>query len=279
MLRRHDPAPRRRRAARRGGLGLRPGRRSPRRRHHPELRGDRLRRSSGGRVTAVETSARPHRRRPDRHGGRRPFLACSPAMAGFALPLQSYTLQAMVSEPMKPCLDMSSPRPSPRRLCQPVRQGRAGDGRRARSLPVLCPARQFPDDADGGRRACSRCSRPSATLKLMRQWGGIVDIVAGQLADPRSVAGRGPVSQLRLGHGRLQGDPGRRHLARPHPRHRRASPDLGALRPFARFDTGALIDEAATPASRTRRRPCSSFPVPGAASGPRWSSAMPAMPA
>ena len=49
-------------------------------------------------------------------------------------------------------------------------------------------------------------------LKLMRQWAGIVDVVP----DSSPIIGPRPskaVPQLRLGHGRLQGDSRRRHAA------------------------------------------------------------------
>ena len=48
---------------------------------------------------------RPHRARTG-SGWRSPAIPRVLAgMAGFALPMQLYTLQAMVSEPVKPCLD------------------------------------------------------------------------------------------------------------------------------------------------------------------------------
>src|SRR5688572_23773100 len=60
---------------------------------------------SAGGLVAVETSR--GRIVADRFGmavaGHSSVLA---GMAGFELPLQSYTLQAMVSEPVKPCLDL-----------------------------------------------------------------------------------------------------------------------------------------------------------------------------
>jgi sarcosine oxidase, subunit beta len=102
-------AARRHRAARRGRLGLCPGRCRARRRHHPELRGDRHRPQGQDRVVGVETEKgfigrrrsacrrRPHLGR-DGDGGR--------AHAAGELPLQ-----ALVSEPVKPvfpCVVMSN---------------------------------------------------------------------------------------------------------------------------------------------------------------------------
>ena len=45
-------------------------------------------------------------------------------------------------------------------------------------------------------------------LRMLRNWGGIVDVTPGPLADHRQDPGAGPVRQLRLGHRRIQGDAG-----------------------------------------------------------------------
>ena len=85
-------------------------------------------------------------------------------------------------------------------------------------------------------------------LRMLRNWGGIVDTHAGPLADHRADAGAGAVRQLRLGHGRVQGDARARAMCS-----RRRSPG-GEPHPIAapfgldRFRTGRLIDEAAAAA-------------------------------
>ena len=109
---RHDPlsrprrgaaAARRRRPPRRGCLGLCARRLGARRRHHPELRGDghRPRRIRGGR-RACETTRGAIRTKKIGvvAAGHTSVLM---AMAGVRMPLESYPLQALVSEPVKPC--------------------------------------------------------------------------------------------------------------------------------------------------------------------------------
>ena len=75
-----------------------------RRRHHPELRGDRLSRRERPRHRRRD-HARDHRA-PARSAWSRPGTSSVVAeMAGFRLPIQSHPLQALVSEPVKPILD------------------------------------------------------------------------------------------------------------------------------------------------------------------------------
>ena len=47
-------------------------------------------------------------------------------------------------------------------------------------------------------------------LKMLRQWGGIVDMTGDRSPIIGHDAGSGHLPQLRLGHRRLQGDPGLR---------------------------------------------------------------------
>ena len=84
--------------------------------------------------------ARPRERREDhaRHASRAERIGIAAAghssvlakLAGFRLPVTSYALQAMVSEPVKPMLGHRDAVPRYRRLRQPVRQRRDGDRRR-----------------------------------------------------------------------------------------------------------------------------------------------------
>ena len=158
--RRDLAAARRGGAARRGRLGLCPRRRCARRRHHRELRGDRD----------------PHRRRPGRRGrddarhdrrrqgrdlrrralfgaggdGRGAPAAAEPPAAGAGVGAGQAGARLRRDVEHGAC------------LCQPVGQGRAGDGRRHRRVQLLRPARLVPDHrgADGGARSsCSRSSR------------------------------------------------------------------------------------------------------------------------
>ena len=74
-------------------------------------------------------------------------------MAGFRLPIESVALQALVSEPIKPCMDVRRDGQHRARLHEPVRQGRDGDRRRHRRLQQLHPARLLPPYRGDGARA------------------------------------------------------------------------------------------------------------------------------
>ena len=136
-------APRRHRAPRRGGLGLRARRQRSRRAHPAELRGDRHRPRRRTASTGVRTT-----RGPIRCASLCLVVAGSSGvladMAGFRLPIESVALQALVSEPIKPLLDCVVMANTVHGYVSPVRQGRDGDRRRRRRLQQLHPARQLP---------------------------------------------------------------------------------------------------------------------------------------
>ena len=209
-------------------------------------------------VTGIERSAerrgRPASRRRAASSARRRSASSPPAirrvvmaMAGVRLPIESYPLQALVSEPVKPvfpCVVMSNT------VHAYISQSDKGElvigaGTDAyisytqtgglhistHTLDAICelfPIFRAPEDAAqlGRHRRCH----------------------AGPLADHRQDAGAGPLRQLRLGHRRLQGDAGLGPClrARPSP----AASRTRSPRPFTleRFRTGRLIDEAAAAA-------------------------------
>ena len=169
------------------------------------------------------------------------------AMAGVRMPLESYPLQALVSEPVKPmfpCVVMSNT------IHAYMSQSDKGElvigaGTDAytsysqtgglhianHTLEAICEL--FPDRSPHAHAA---------------QLGRHRRRHARPLADHRQDAGSGPVRQLRLGHRRLQGDAG---LG---PRVRRTRSPRGEPHPITapftldRFRTGRLIDEAAAAA-------------------------------
>jgi sarcosine oxidase subunit beta len=110
--------------------------------------------------------------------------------------------------------------------------------------PIARPAACISPPIRWRRSAsCSRCSR----MRMLRNWGGIVDVTP----DRSPIIGKTPVPgllcQLRLGHRRLQGDAGLGPCLRPYGRDRRAASDQRALhaRPLPHRP---LIDEAAAAA-------------------------------
>ena len=107
-------------------------------------------RREGGRVTGVETT--------------KGFIGCDKLgivvaghsgvmaeRAGFRLPIESVALQALVSEPIKPVMDVVVMANTRAWLHEPVRQGRDGDRRRRGRLQQLHAARLLPPR--GGDRA------------------------------------------------------------------------------------------------------------------------------
>ncbi len=80
------------------------GAEAPRRRHHPELRGDGFSASRADACSGVETTPRTNRRR---HVGMRSpaTLRAGGSWPAFACRSRAMALQAMVTEPVKPVLD------------------------------------------------------------------------------------------------------------------------------------------------------------------------------
>jgi sarcosine oxidase subunit beta len=115
------------------------------------------------------------------------------ALAGFELPLQSYTLQAMVSEPLKPCLNMVSLSTSTGSYISQSDKGELVMGGNLDRSPSYAQR--------GGFRVTRSVVAPLlelfpsfSTLRLMRQWGGTVDASP----DNSPIIGPAPVEGLYL---------------------------------------------------------------------------------
>lgn len=196
---------------------------------------------SAGRVVAVETTR--GRIAADRFGmaaaGHSSVLA---TMAGFRLPLQSYALQAMVSEPLKPCLGQVV---SSSVNGAYVSQSDKGE------LVIGGNLDRCPSYAQRGSFLVTQSviaplvdMFPAfASLKLMRQWAGIVDTSP----DNSPIIGPAPVEGLYLncgwGTGGFKAIPAGgtllAHLlatGRHHP--------ISAPFDLSRFTSGHLVDEA-----------------------------------
>ena len=145
-----------------------------------------------GRIVAVQTTR--GNVRAERFGlavaGHSSALA---SLAGFELPLQSYTLQAMVSEPVKPCLNMVSLSTSTGSYISQSDKGELVMGGNLDRSPSYAQR--------GGFRVTQSVVAPLlemfpcfSTLKLMRQWGGTVDTSP----DNSPIIGPAPVEGLYL---------------------------------------------------------------------------------
>ena len=199
-------------------------------------------RGPGGQVTGVET--RRGRIRAERVGiaaaGHSSVLA---RLAGFRLPVTSYALQAMVTEPLKPRLDKVVISPGTGAY---VSQSDKGEMVIGGGLDL------FPSYAQRGSFAVLQ-SVVAATLaifpsfsrlRLLRQWAGIVDVVY----DSSPIIGATPVPELYIncgwGTGGFKAIPAGgwtlAHVLATGRNHELAEPFQ-----LERFITGRLIDEAA----------------------------------
>jgi sarcosine oxidase subunit beta len=193
-----------------------------------------------GRVTAIETSR--GRIVADRFGmavaGHSSVLA---GLAGFGLPLQSYTLQAMVSEPVKPCLDVVVSSSSHGAYVSQSDKGELVMGGNLDRCPSYAQRGNFPV-TQSVVASLIEMFPAFASLKLMRQWGGIVDTSP----DNSPILGPSPVEGLYLncgwGTGGFKAIPAGgtlfAHILATGQHHPISAPfDL------TRFDSGATIDE------------------------------------
>jgi sarcosine oxidase subunit beta len=164
-------------------------------------------------------------------------------MAGLKLPIVSTTLQAMVSEPVKPILDGVVISPTVHAYVSQSDRGEILVGGRADGYPSYGQRGTFPAQEETFT-AMLNLFPSFSRLKMMRQWAGIVDISP----DTSPFVGKTPVTGLYLsagwGTGGFKGIPaGGDTLAytiandRPH--------DL--ITPFSldRLHTGFLVNEAA----------------------------------
>ncbi len=167
-------------------------------------------------------------------------------MAGVRLPLESYPLQALVSEPVKPvfpCVVMSNT------IHAYISQSDKGElvigaGTDAYTSYTQRGALHIPSHA---LEAICELFPMFRRLRMLRNWGGIVDVSP----DRSPIIGRTPVPGLYVncgwGTGGFKATPGSAHLFawtmahdEPHP--------INAPFTLERFRDGTLIDEAAAAA-------------------------------
>ena len=204
-----------------------------------------IQRDADGAVCGVETSRGTIRtRKIGVVRGRHTSVVM--AMAGLRMPLESYPLQALVTEPVKPCFPcvvMSKPS----RLHQPVRQGRTGDRRRHRCLHLLYAARRAAHRRRTRWTRSASCSPSSAACACCATGPASSTsrpTVAHHRARPRC---RASTSTAAGAPGGFKATPGPPHLfastiARDEPH------AINAPFTLERFRDGRLIDEAAAAA-------------------------------
>ncbi|MFC3230213.1 sarcosine oxidase subunit beta family protein [Marinibaculum pumilum] len=167
-------------------------------------------------------------------------------MAGFRLPLASVPLQAMVSEPIKPVLDVVVMSGSVHVYVSQSDKGELVIGGGTDSHASYSQRGSF-DMIEEMAGPLLEMFPAFSRLRMLRQWGGIVDVTA----DRSPIIGHSPVAGLYLncgwGTGGFKATPGSGHvfaatIARdePHP--------MAAPFGLDRFRSGALVDEAAAAA-------------------------------
>ena len=165
------------------------------------------------------------------------------AKAGFALPLHVYTLQAMVSEPIKPCLDTVILYPGAGTYVSQSDKGELVIGGGIDRVPSYAQ-RGNPPVQETVISGLLEMFPSFGQLKMLRQWGGIVDVTP----DSSPLIGPSPLPGLSLncgwGTGGFKAIPAGgwlfAHLLATGRHHEISRPfDLD------RFARGRLIDEAA----------------------------------
>ena len=196
--------------------------------------------TKGGRVGAVETT---------RGVIRCQKLAAVPAghssviaaMAGFRLPIESFPLQALVSEPVKPCVNTVIMSNSVHGY---ISQSDKGE------LVIGAGTDQFTSYSQRGSlhvvehtlQAIVELFPVFSRMRMMRQWGGIVDVTP----DRSPIIGKTPIDGMYIncgwGTGGFKATPGSGHVFahtvakdEPHP--------INAPFTLERFSSGQLVDE------------------------------------
>ena len=204
-----------------------------------------IRRDASGAVAAVETTRgeiRTHKIGVVAAGHTSVIMG----MAGIRMPLESFPLQALVSEPVKPvfpCVVMSNT------IHAYISQSDKGE------LVIGAGTDVYTSYSQRGALHVARHTIEAICelfpmfrrLRMLRNWGGIVDVTP----DRSPIIGRTPVPGLYVncgwGTGGFKATPGSGHLfadtianERPHP--------INAPFSLERFRDGVMIDEAAAAA-------------------------------
>ncbi len=197
-------------------------------------------RTTGGRIEAVDTTKGLIRcqKLAVVAAGHSSVIA---EMAGFRLPIESFPLQALVSEPVKPCVNtviMSNA------VHGYISQSDKGE------LVIGAGTDQFTSYSQRGSfhviedtlQAIVELFPAFSRMRMLRQWGGIVDVTP----DRSPIIGDTPVESMFIncgwGTGGFKATPGSGHVfahhvatGRPHP--------INAPFALERFSSGGLVDE------------------------------------
>jgi sarcosine oxidase subunit beta len=167
-------------------------------------------------------------------------------MAGFRLPVESFPLQALVSEPIKPIIDCVVMSNSIHAYISQSDKGELVIGASSDTYNSYSQRGGFNviEETVG---AIVELYPIFSRMRMLRQWGGVVDVTV----DRSPLISRTPVKNLLFncgwGTGGFKSTPGSGHVFA----HSIAGADMHPIAaPFSidRFNTGALIDEGAAAA-------------------------------
>jgi sarcosine oxidase subunit beta len=168
------------------------------------------------------------------------------AMAGLRLPLQSHPLQALVSEPVQPVLDCVVMSGAVHVYVSQSDKGELVMGAGIDAYNSYAQRGSF-HVIEGQMAALLELFPIFSRLRMVRSWGGIVDVAP----DASPIIGKLPIGGLYLnggwGTGGFKATPGAGHVFAHTIAHDEPHP---LARPFAlqRFTSGALVDEHAAAA-------------------------------
>jgi sarcosine oxidase subunit beta len=162
-------------------------------------------------------------------------------MAGFRLPIQSFTLQALVSEPVKPILNCAVMSGSVHVYVNQSDKGELVIGASRDPYSSYSQRGSFPV-IEQQMGALLELFPIFSRMKMMRHWGGVVDVCP----DASPIIGKTPVENLFIscgwGTGGFKATPGAGQIfaqtiaaGEPHA--------LAAPFSLERFSTGTLVDE------------------------------------
>ena len=167
-------------------------------------------------------------------------------MAGFRLPVESTPLQALVSEPLKPVLDCVVMSGSVHAYISQSDKGELVIGAGSDAYNSYTQQGGF-DIIEETVGAILELYPIFSRLKMLRQWGGIVDVTV----DRSPIISTTPVKNLFFncgwGTGGFKATPGSGHVF-AHSIARGEMHPIAAPFGLERFNTGALIDEGAAAA-------------------------------
>jgi len=194
----------------------------------------------GGRVEGVQTTRGAIRcdklaAVPAGHSG---VIA---AMAGFRLPIESFPLQALVSEPVKPCVNTVIMSNAVHGYISQSDKGELVIGAGTDQYVSYSQRGSFPI-VEHTLAAIVELFPCFSRMRMLRQWGGVVDVTP----DRSPIIGTTPVENMFIncgwGTGGFKSTPGSGHVfaatvarGEPHP--------INAPFTLERFSSGQLVDE------------------------------------